>query len=306
MPSCGKWRRSSPPPEVMFFRNVFGALVFVPWLVRHPAGLRMTRPGMHFLRALAHVCGMVLWVYGLTLIPFATATALAFSSPLFVVVAATVFMGERAGSHRWLAVGLGFAGVLIVVQPRLEASGLPDHGLQTLGVAVMLASAVFLALSKLLTKVVARHDDTLTVVFYLNVFMALAALGPTVWMWPPPTPTHLGWFVVLALLGAVAQWCLTEAVSRAELTALQPFEFVALVWAAAIGFFVFNETPAAHVVLGGAVIVRAATYVSRTGRRGTRVLNAVLTPREAAESLGPECPPVRRRGVYASSMRMLP
>ncbi len=248
-----------PAPEVMFFRNFFGFLVLAPWLLRKPASLKTRRWGAHILRAGAHVCGMILWVYALTLIPLATATALAFSSPLFVVIAATLFMGERAGVHRWSAVIVGFVGVLIVYEPFDHLNALDRPG--ALGPLMVLASALLLACSKLLTKVVAREDSTLAVVFYLNVFMAIGALAPAVVVWVPPQPTHYLWFLLLAAVGALAQICLTKAVVHAELSALQPFEFLALIWAAVLGFILFAEVPEIPVFVGGALIVLAASYI---------------------------------------------
>jgi len=248
-----------PAAEVMFFRNFFGFLVLAPWLLRHPTSLRTGRVGTHILRAGAHVSGMILWVYALTLIPLATATALAFSSPLFVVMAATLMMGERAGIHRWSAVILGFVGVLIVYEPFEHLDAL-DHP-STLGPLVVLGSALLLACSKLLTKVVAQEDTTLAVVFYLNVFMALGALVPALLVWVAPEPIHYVWFVLLAIVGALAQICLTKAVAHADLSVLQPFEFLALIWAAVLGFVLFAEIPGVPVFVGGALIVLAASYI---------------------------------------------
>lgn len=248
-----------PPAEVMFFRNFFGFLVLTPWLFRQPGSLRTKTLGMNAIRAAAHVSGMILWVYALTLIPLATATALAFSSPLFVFIAAAIAFRERASLHRWVAVTLGFTGVVIVYEPFQDVHTLDNAS--TLGALMVLASALLLAFSKLLTKVVARNDSTLSVVFYLNALMALGALIPAVLVWKAPQPHHYVSFVLLASVGAIAQICLTKAVAAAELSVLQPFEFLALVWATGLGFVLFAEIPSIPVFAGGAVIVLAASYI---------------------------------------------
>jgi len=248
-----------PPVEVMCLRNLFGFAVLAPWFLRNPTALRTKALGANALRALAHITGMVLWVTALTRIPLATATALAFSSPLFVVVAATLFLSERTGWHRWAAVSAGFAGVLIVFRP----------GRETLdpGALLVLASALCLSVSKLLGKVVSARDSTLSVVFYLNLFMALFALLPATRTWVAPSPEHYLWFGVLAALGAIAQACLTKALQCGELGALQPFEFVALIWASGLGYLLFGEIPAVHVYIGGAIIIAGASHIAHREAR---------------------------------------
>ena len=250
-----------PPIEVMFFRNLFGFLILAPLLLKSPAALRTRQLGMNALRGLVHLGGMVCWVYALTLIPLATASALVFSTPLFVAIGAVLFFRERAGMHRWLAIAAGFAGVLLVMRPGIEAL--------SLGSVVVLGAAILHGVSKVLVKVIVRTDSTMATVFHLNVQMSLFGLVPTLIFWQTPTLAHLGWFVVLAVVGAIAHYTLTRAIEHADLTALQPFEFVQLAWAALLGYAIFAEIPTNHVLLGGAVIVAATSYmVHHEARRG--------------------------------------
>jgi drug/metabolite transporter (DMT)-like permease len=249
-----------PPIEVMFFRNLFGFAILLPGLIRTTDFVRTRVLGLNVIRGISHVSGMVLWVYALTLIPLATANALMFSSPLFVAVGAIVFMRERAGIHRWSAIVLGFLGVIVIFRPGEEAA--------SIGALLVIAAAVFLGVSKLLTKVITRTDSTMAAVFYLNLVMAAAALIPSIMVWKTPTLVHLGWFLALGVVGTLAHFTMTRAVLHAELTALQPFEFVALIWAALFGFFLYAEVPTMHVFVGGAIIVGAATYIAhREARR---------------------------------------
>ena len=250
-----------PPVEVMFFRNLFGFIVLLPLLLGNRNALRTRQLGMHALRGLAHLAGMVCWVYGLTLLPLATASALVFSTPLFVAVGAVLFFRERAGGARWAAVGAGFAGVLFIMRPGIEAL--------SVGSLVVLAAAVLHGVSKMMVKVVVRTDSTMAAVFHLNVQMSLFGLIPTLVFWRTPTLAHFGWFVALAVVGAAAHYTLTRAIEHADLTALQPFEFVQLAWAALLGYAVFAEVPANHVLVGGAVIIAATSFmVHHEARRG--------------------------------------
>ena len=239
----------------MFFRNLFGFLVLLPILLRHRGVLATRRIGTNIFRAMAHVCGMLLWVYALTIMPLATANALLFSSPLFVAIGAICFMGERAGVRRWSALIVGFIGVVVVCNPS-------TLGENWFGPVVVLGAAILLAISKLLTKRVIQTDSTLSAVFYLNLFMCLGALLPTLWVWQPPSAEHYLWFIALGVVGGAAHFCMTRAVHCADLTVLQPFEFTALIWAAVLGLLLYAEIPAIELFAGGAIIIAAASYIA--------------------------------------------
>lgn len=246
-----------PPVEVMFFRNTFGFIVLLPWLL-YAGGMRALRTrrlGHNMLRATCHVGGMVLWVYALTLTPLATANALMFTSPLFVAIGAVLFMGERSHWPRWLAIAVGFAGTLVIIRPGFTAP--------PVGMLLVLGAALLLAGSKMLVKVITRTDTTFAAVFYLNLFMAMVAFVPALFVWHWPSWQHYGWFVALALVGAVAHLTLTRAITSADLSLLQPFEFVMLAWAALLGFVIFAEVPEVWVFIGGGVIVLAASMLAR-------------------------------------------
>jgi drug/metabolite transporter (DMT)-like permease len=250
-----------PPVQIMFLRTSFGFIVLLPWLIKGGRKALVTRqPGVNLIRACCHVGGMSMWVYALTQIPLATVGALAFTSPLFVAIGGVLFFGEPSRWSRWIAIAIGFAGTLIIIRPGAE-------GALSLGALAVLGAAVLLAISTMLTKKVTQTDNIWSVVFYLNLMMAAVSLVPAAVVWEPPSLNHYGWFVCLALMGAVAHFTRTSALAAAELTVLQPFEFIALIWAALLGYFLFNEVPGVWVFAGGGVIILAATLVVRSQRQ---------------------------------------
>lgn len=260
-----------PVVETVFLRNLFGFLVLLPWLLRTGTGAFHTRrPGVHLVRAACHVGGISLWVWALTLIPMASAQALNFTSPLFVVIGAILFMGERSDRQRWISVAVGFAGALIVIRP--------GFGEISPGVLAVLGSAVLIAGSKMLTKVATRSDSVFTTVLYFNLLMAALSLAPALFVWQTPSLDHLALLLVCAIVGALAHVALTQAVRHADLTALQPFEFGALLWAAGFGFVIFAEVPDVWAFVGGAVIVLGASAVARAEARARPVIRAPSGP----------------------------
>lgn len=249
-----------PPIQVMFLRTAFGFLVLLPWILKGGRQVLATRqPGVNMIRACCHVSGMSLWVFALTQISFANVTALAFTSTLFVAIGGVLFFGEPSRLIRWIAIAIGFGGMLIIIRPGAE-------GAFSVGTLAVLGAAVLLAASTMLTKRVTRTDNIFSVVFYLNLMMAGVSLVPAVVVWQPLDPIHYAWFVALAAMGALAHFTRTKALATAELTILQPFEFIALIWAAALGFLLFDELPSAWVLAGGGVIILAATLIVRSQR----------------------------------------
>lgn len=256
-----------PVVETVFFRNFFGFIVLLPWLLRSGTGvLKSRRPGVHVIRAGCHVAGISFWVWGLTLIPFAQATALQFTAPIFVVIGAVAFLGEPSSTRRWLAVAIGFVGALIILRPGLVAV--------STGAMAVLAAALLLGASKMLTKLVSRVDSTFTTVFYFNVLMAILSLLPTLFIWQTPTAEQLALLLLTALVGAVAHIAITRAITHADLSALQPFEFVTLLWAAGLGLMLFGEVPDIWIFVGAAVIVAGASIVARAEGKKPKALAA--------------------------------
>ena len=171
---------------------------------------------------------------------------------------------DSSDGWRWLSVGIGFLGALIVIRP-----GIVDI---SPGIAAVLGSAVLIAGSKMLTKLVTRVDSVYTTVLYFNLLMALLSLLPTLFVWQMPTAEQFALLLLTALVGALAHVAVTRAIMHADLTALQPFEFLALLWAAGLGFALFSEVPDIWIFIGGAVIVLGATVVARVESRSPRPL----------------------------------
>ncbi len=143
------------PFEIAFFRNVFGFLVFTPMLAR--SGLRLLhtrRLGAHVGRGAINSCSMLAWFTALSLIPLADATALALTGPLFVTLGAMFFLGETVRARRWIALGVGAAGTLVIIRPGFEEV--------SLGALLVLFTAFSVSGSKLIAKSLARTDSTVT------------------------------------------------------------------------------------------------------------------------------------------------
>lgn len=249
------------PMQTQFLRYLFGLLVLLPlvwhggWRAYWPKNL----PGQ-FTRGAVHTVGLVLWFLALPHLPLADLTAIGFTTPLFIMIGAALFLREPMRWERWVATGIGFAGVLVVVGPRLSGSGGGWH-------LLMLASAPVFAASFLITKVLTRTETSGVIVVWQALSVTLFSLPMALWSWQPPTATQWAGFALCGLLGSTAHYCLTHSFRIADISSTQSVKFLELVWASALGWLLFADLPTQTTLLGGAVIVAATLWVARRERR---------------------------------------
>ncbi len=168
------------PFQSQFLRYAFGLLVLLPMVWKNgPASYRPQQISGQFIRGGLHTAGLCLWFAALTHIPLADMTAIGFTTPLFIMVGAYLFFQEPMRWERWVATALGFAGVIIVVGPKLSL-GQGGGGLYHL---VMLASAPLFAASFLVTKALTKYESTGTIVVWQSITIALYSLPLALWHW---------------------------------------------------------------------------------------------------------------------------
>ena len=250
------------PFQAQFLRYLFGLLVLLPLLWRHGlAAYWPKRVGGQFTRGALHTIGLFLWFAALPKIPLADMTAIGFTGPIFIMIGAYLFFKEPMRWERWLAAGIGFAGVLIVVGPKLSGSG----GFYNL---VMLASAPMFAASFLLTKGLTRYESTGTILVWQALTVTLFSLPLALLNWQAPTALQWGGFVLCGFLGSLGHFCLTRSFRIADISSTQSVKFLDLVWASVIGWMMFGDVPSQSTLIGGVVICAATIWIATRESRG--------------------------------------
>ncbi|MRX50022.1 EamA family transporter [Paracoccus sp. S-4012] len=261
-----------PAPQAAFLRFAFGVVLVMPALL--PA-LRAGFPArvwrLFAVRGMLHTAGTVLWFYAMARITIAEVTAIGFLNPILVTLGATLLLGERLSVRRALAIGAALIGALIVIRPGLRALD-PGHGAQVLA-SVMFASS-YLVLKRLTDLVPA---SVVVAMMSLTVAIGLAPLALAVWV--PPTGQQLGWLSFTAAAATAGHYCMTRAFTAAPLVVTQPVTFLQLIWASLLGALVFAEPLDPFVILGGAVMIGAISYI--TWRESRRAPVPVTPPPEA-------------------------
>jgi drug/metabolite transporter (DMT)-like permease len=250
------------PMMVVFFRNFLGLFVLAPFFIRHGlAPLRTERLGLHWVRAGLNLFAMAAFYIGLSLTPLAEATALAFTAPLFAVLLAICFLGEKVGLRRWTAIAIGFAGALVILRPGLAAV--------EIGAVAVLTSAIIWSGTLIVIKVLSRTDSSLTITAYMALLLAVLSLPVAIFYWQTPTFLQFLLLALIAITGTLGQYTLVEALSGADAQVVMPLDFMRLLWTALLGFLLFQEIPDIFVFLGAAMIVASATYVAVRERAKT-------------------------------------
>ena len=252
------------PWLVGFLRYVLGAMVMLAPALRF--GVRELwpkAPKLQVVRGLFHAGGMLLWFAALPMVSITDLTAIGFSVPIFICLGAVLFLGERMTGARWIAVLVGFSGVLLVVNP-FDGAGF--SGIST-GMLLMLASAPVFAGSFLVAKVLTRHERSDIMVLWQHLLVSLLLLPFALAWWMMPAPRQWALLVVCGFLGAGGHYCMTRAFRVADISAVQSVKFLELVWAAILGFFMFGTIPAGWTLAGGVVILASTLWLARRESR---------------------------------------
>lgn len=254
---------SMNPVQAAFIRYCFGIVLILPLLSRAGVmSLDRDRLGFHALRGLVHGGGVILWFLAMSRIPISEVTALGFTTPIFVTLGAAVFLSERLKPYRVAAVLLGFIGALLILRPGLRVIDI--------GALAQLGAAPLFACSYLMAKSATRREASSMIVILLSVFCTLTLALPALMVWRTPTLEELLLLGLTALLATSGHYCMTRALEAAEVSAVQPFTFLQLVWATILGLILFDEHPDVWIGIGGAVIVASATWMAQQEVRSIR------------------------------------
>jgi S-adenosylmethionine uptake transporter len=250
-----------PILQVAFLRFVCGTIIATGVVIAMRPGWPSRETVIaNGMRSVVAVVTATTFFYALGQLPLAETLVLSFLAPMFVALFGMLLLKERVDLRILGALVVGFAGTLIVV---LGQTGESSAARSWSGVAAALASAVFYALSVVLLRQRAQRDKFIHIVIFQNIGPALLISPFGVAVWQMPEPVHLAWFMVMGMLGVIGHILMATAFAKAEAARLAPLEYTALIWAALIGYGVFNEVPTLATMAGGALIIGAALITSR-------------------------------------------
>tara|TARA_B000000475_G_scaffold252222_1_gene229687 strand:+ start:108 stop:812 length:705 start_codon:yes stop_codon:yes gene_type:complete len=215
----------------------------------------MREPKLFFFRAIVGSIGMIAGFIAFTLIPLAQATAISFTTPIFVTIGAALVLGEVIKLRRIIAIIIGFLGMLIIVQP--------GSGALSVGVSLAFISAVAHSGNGLLVKKMTAKESANAIVAWMVILIVPITIIPAILVWEWPGPETWIYLWLLAIFGTLGHLCFTRAFALAEITSLQPLEFIKLPMTALVAWLIFSEVPGYWTWIGGIVIFSSTIYITQ-------------------------------------------
>ena len=248
-----------PSTEVVFFRNALGLVALLPWLLRGGiAGLRTDNLRLHLWRSLSGVTAMYCFFHALAHLPLAQAVLLNYTAPLFIPLIAALLLKEPFPRPvRW-AVLVGFVGIALILKP-----GVVRFDLDAL---IGLAAGVFTAFAFTAMRSMGKIEPTTRIVFYFGVVATLISAVPLLWTWVTPAPQLWGRLLLIGLLATVAQLLVTRAHAYAPAARIGPFMYSIVVFAALLGWRLWDERLDQWSVLGAVLVTGAAILAGKRDR----------------------------------------
>ncbi len=249
--------------ELAFFRYVIGFVVLTPFFVRAGVGgLKTGRFRLHALRLVIAGSAQIGVIFSVIHMPLAAVTALSFTRILFTTFAAVWILRELVTARRWTATAVGFVGVLVMVRP--DAGGIDPIALIAIG------SALTFAVANVLIRLMSSTEPPLRILFYYHLGGTLIFAGPAAWMWR--TPIGVEWLhaVAIGVLTTLGMVGFVRGFAVGEASVIGPMEYVRLIYAAVLGYFVFAEIPDPWTFVGALIIVVATSYLARMEARASR------------------------------------
>jgi drug/metabolite transporter (DMT)-like permease len=240
-----------PPFEQVFLRSVISLAIGLPMVIRVWRQTAYTfRPnalgGLYAVRGLATFIGVSAWFFAIAVLPLAEAVALHFTLPIIGLILSVVILGEHITRPRWLAVIIGFTGVLIILRPGAEAFNI-------MALVVFLSAAGY-ASGDICTKLLSRTEPARLIVVNLNIYLVLFSAIPSVMDWHTPAVSDIPMILMMGVTAWTAHMCLAQAMKRADASIIIPIEFIRLPLTALAAYIFFAEIPGVWTMVGAAVI----------------------------------------------------
>jgi S-adenosylmethionine uptake transporter len=253
--ALGKWLVASfSVGQVVLIRSIGFFLVLTPMLPRQQKGtvLRIASPGLVLLRAVLTTVDTACFYAAVVYLPLADVMSFYMAAPIYVAALSHLLLGENVGWRRWLAITVGFCGVLIMLKPSSSAFSLSA----AYALAGSLAFAGALILSRFL-----RGTSDATLVTWQTVGGVVLGAALTIGAWRTPSVVELFELLLLGIVSCAAHLLITRSLKLAPASTLAPLQYTMLIWGAVLGYLIFGDVPASRIWIGSAIVVLAGLFI---------------------------------------------
>ncbi|MEM6780641.1 MAG: DMT family transporter [Pseudomonadota bacterium] len=241
--------------EIAFWRNllcIFPIVIYF-YLTNQTDLMKPKKPRAVYARGALGALSLVVTFQAFILMPMADATAFVFTAALIAPVMAIFFLSEKVGPYRWAAIAIGFCGVLIMAQPTGDTN--------YLGIAFALSAAFIHAVMQVLLRHIGKADHPMTTVFYFVTIGCLLTAPFIPFVGHMPSAEDFLLLIPLAASGGIAQIMISNAFKYAEASVVSVFNYSGIVWATALGWFIFGDWPALQIWIGAAIVISCNLFI---------------------------------------------
>ena len=252
-----KWSEAYPLGQVLFFRGFFGVILYFIIMPRDRIkNFYLTkRPGLHFLRCMSGLIALVAIFIALRNLPLATVVSISFAAPIFTTIFSIFLLSEKVGIFRWIAVLVGFIGILIITEP-----GFSSFNIYFIYPIIFCLGLSYVAIA---IRQLSTTEPVWLISLYFSIAITLASLVTLPYGWVIPNFGDLILLMLIGVFGGVANLWLGQSYKLAEVSLVSPLKYLALVFAITFGYFIWGEIPSFKTLLGAALVIISSIIIFR-------------------------------------------
>ena len=252
-----KWSDSYPLGQVLFFRGFFGVLLYFLIMPRDRIKnfYYTKRPGLHFLRCFFGLIALLSIFTALRNLPLATVVSITFAAPIFTTILSIFLLSEKVGFFRWLAVIVGFIGIIIITEP----------GFTSLNIYFVYPVIFCLGMSYVAITIrqLSTSEPVWLISLYFSVTITLASFFTIPYGWIMPDIKDLVLLMSIGIFGGAANLWLSQSYKFSEVSLVTPLKYLALVFAIIFGYFIWNEVPSVKTLTGAFLVITSSIIIFR-------------------------------------------
>jgi drug/metabolite transporter (DMT)-like permease len=256
---------SFPTNEIIFFRCLFGLVPVTFMMFWTKSSIKTSKINLHIYRALVASITMFAFFKSFHMLPLAEVSSISFASIMITTILAIFLLNEKVGIRRWVAIFIGFIGVIIILRPGSNIFNfymlLPLFGATTLSVAIIIMKSVL------------KFDTPPTCSFYMHSLVGLIMVGTLFFNFNAPDYKQLFLLFCMGFVGGIAQILATNAYRLSDVSILSPIDYSSILWAITFGIIFFSDYPDLYIVIGSLVIVISTYYIIYRERKFGQIIN---------------------------------
>ena len=252
-----KWSEAYPLGQVLFFRGFFGVILYFIIMPRDRIkNFYLTkRPGLHFLRCMSGLIALVAIFIALRNLPLATVVSISFAAPIFTTIFSIFLLSEKVGMFRWIAVLVGFIGIIIITEP-----GFSSFNIYFIYPIIFCLGLSYVAIA---IRQLSTTEPVWLISLYFSIAITLASLVTLPYGWVMPNFGDLLLLILIGVFGGVANLWLGQSYKLAEVSLVSPLKYLALVFAIVFGYFIWDEIPSFKTLLGASLVIISSIIIFR-------------------------------------------